>query len=141
MLQAKAEALDMLRLALVQVAEEKQQDAGSSPEAAPHADRLWRTLLAAVAEPHFRIAHAALACLQQLVLTAPALEHSLDRLLPQLFTRTCDPKPQVSAAACGGCESSDCCASLRHLYVDILELSATCWTGRDSGAGKASMAW
>ncbi len=88
--------MDELAQALQRLAEGKAQEAGLSPEAVPYGDRIRRGLLTAIAEPHFRIAYSALACLQQLVRAAPAALHPmLDRLLPQLFIRTCDPKPKV----------------------------------------------
>ncbi|KAK9835750.1 hypothetical protein WJX74_007289 [Apatococcus lobatus] len=96
----KAEGLAELGQAVTRMAEERDRETGPPPETMPYVDRMRRALLSGVAEPHFRIAHAALACLQKLVEASPAAtEPMLDQLLTQLFNRCCDPKPQVVEAA------------------------------------------
>ena len=96
MVQEKAEGLEELGQGVDRLARERSSEAGPAPETVPHVDRMRRALLSSVAEPHFRIAHAALACVQKLVEAAPpVIDPMLDQLLPQLFTRSCDPKPQV----------------------------------------------
>ena len=96
MKQEKAESLEELGHAMARLAGERDREAGPAAETVPCLDRLRRALLSSVAEPHFRIAYAALACMQKVVEAAPpAIEPMLDQLLPQLFNRSCDPKPQV----------------------------------------------
>ena len=94
--QEKAEGLEELGHAVARMAEERDREAGPAAETVPCLDRLRRALLSSIAEPHFRIAYAALACMQKVVEAAPpAIDPMLDQLLPQLFNRSCDSKPQV----------------------------------------------